>query len=432
MNNNSNLSFNVISDSYNNSITITIPKQTVNKLFQEALKAQRKNADTYGFCKGEVPLCYIEQNYKLNILDHLKEFLFNHCVHRSLYLGLIKEKIALIGDPQLKSIKIDSDQDAEFHFNITKAQNIENKWKSLYFKHPDRKNYKDLDRQVESFLDDETKNLQEYKNSNKSEISPRDWVCFEMFIVDQDKKELICKYKNTLWIKISPELVDKDLHEIFIGKKIGDLFYSNHPFFQNYISGKLNLNYVFGIFIKDFLPNDYFSIEDFKHHFQLKSTKDIHKKLIQVFSHRNDLSQRRETIEAALKALLKYHFFNIPKDTLEKQRQWVLDQVHDNPDYLVYKAQSDFKEKIKKLAEKQLKETIIVDLIAYQEDIKVNHKDIIAYLNLLKRSRAKEFLYFRPPSSKLDTLESPIPEELITLQCLREKTLNYIIKKLAR
>ena len=78
----------------------------------------------------------------------------------------------------------------------------------------------------------------------------------------------------------------------------------------------------------------------------------------------------------------------------------VLAAVQNNPDYHVYKAQADFKEKVKQLAEKQLKETIIVDAIAYQEGLSVSDEDVRAYLNFMKRPRMKEFVHFVLPSYK--------------------------------
>ena len=110
----------------------------------------------------------------------------------------------------------------------------------------------------------------------------------------------------------------------------------------------------------------------------------------------------------------------------------VLQAVQDNPDYHVYKSQPDFKEQIRQLAEKQLKETIIIDAIAYQEGIKVSQEDIRAYLNLLKRPRMKEFLHFILPPNKVLGQDIPLSAELVKRFCLREKTLNHIIGHLIK
>ena len=46
------------------------------------------------------------------------------------------------------------------------------------------------------------------------------------------------------------------------------------------------------------------------------------------------------------------------------------------------------------LAEKQLKEAIMIETIAYQENIQVTDEDIVGMLNLYKRPRTKQFIYF--------------------------------------
>ena len=91
----------------------------------------------------------------------------------------------------------------------------------------------------------------------------------------------------------------------------------------------------------------------------------------------------------------------------------VLTAVQTNPDYHVYKAQTDFKEKIKQLAEKQFKETIIIDAIAYQEGINVSDEDVRAYLNFMKRPRMKEFVYFVLPPYKILGQDVPLSAEIV-------------------
>ena len=193
-----------------------------------------------------------------------------------------------------------------------------------------------------------------------------------------------------------------------------------------------DMNYTFRVDIKDYLPHAYFSFDLFNHHFNIKTEKEMHLKLIEVFSTRNDISQRRETIEAVLKLLCKQYYFLLPAHLLDRQKLMVLTAVQNNPDYHVYKAQADFKEKIKQLAEKQLKETIIIDAIAYQEGIKVSDDDVRAYLNFLKRPRMKEFIYFIFPPYKMLGQDVPLSAELVKRYCLREKTLNHVINHLTK
>jgi FKBP-type peptidyl-prolyl cis-trans isomerase (trigger factor) len=121
----------------------------------------------------------------------------------------------------------------------------------------------------------------------------------------------------------------------------------------------------------------------------------------------------------------------LPYKFIDLQKNVILNQIHNNPDYLVYKSKDDFKDKLRQLAERQLKEAILIDTIAYNESISVDHIDIISYLNLNKKMRTKDFIHFQIPNVKINGKNMPIPYSLIRLNCLREKTLNYIINYLS-
>ena len=74
----------------------------------------------------------------------------------------------------------------------------------------------------------------------------------------------------------------------------------------------------------------------------------------------------------------------------------------------------------------------MIDQLATKEKIKVTSEDITNYLNLTKRPRMKEFIYFKIPETTIDCQEVPISAELIAQQSLREKTINFVIYNFTR
>jgi len=411
-------------------VSLTVPYQNVDSVYQNAVLMQKNQANTYGFSQGSTPLSYIETTYKPNILEHVKDLLFIHCIMNFLYESLCTKKIVIAGDPKLLDIVIDQDKGAQFLFNISKMNDIvDEKWKKINIKIAPRKNYKDIDKQVSHFLEKEAENKTSYKNDG---ISYGDWVFFTMQLIDNAGLSTFNEYEDQLWVKISEEETDQNLHELFIGRKTDEVFVTNNHYFQEYINNDFGLNYQFKIKIIDFIRNAYFCVNLFKKHFHLKLDKEVHQKLIEVFSFRNDISQRRETVENTLKSLVRQYYVALPANLLERQKQQVLADVHVNPDYYVYKSQSDFKDKIKMLAEKQLREMIIIDGISYQENISVSDQDVFSYLNLMQRARTRGLLYFKIPSTKFNSQEVPLPHEIIKQYCLREKTLNHVINYLTK
>ncbi len=411
-------------------LTVSVPQILVQKIYDETIKDQQKIVSAYGFSKGCVPIEYIKKNFGPAIMEHLKEFLFNYFVLGFLYKQLRIQKIFFTGEPRLTDMKIDLHKGAHFTFNINTFSELPLKnWKFFPFKAPKRKKYKDLDRQVESFIKHEKEEL---KKKDHSLIALNDWISFNISIVNKNHQPILENYKENVWLKIGNEAGDKEFQDLFISKKIGETFYTNAQCIQDYFSAAMNTNYTFCIEIIDILPASFFCLEQFKKHFKLKTNKETTHRLIEVFSFRNDLSQRQSMVEESLKLLLNKHKFNVPPFITLRQQKKVLAAIKNNPDYHVYRMQKDFEETVNKLAEKQIKEIILLDQVASSENIAIGHDDIKQYLNLTNRPRMKNFIYVNPPETKLSGRELPISSEILKQTCLREKTLNYIIHHLTK
>lgn len=410
--------------------TVTVPLPFVQKLHNLASEEHQYSVTTPGFSRGATPLSYIAETFQPHLIDHLKEFFFKYFVINWLYRHLKKQKIHSAGEPVLTTILLTPHAAASYSFSITLASSIPLQgWKRLLFKAPKRKNYKDLDRQVLSFLKEEE---EAQKKTNETEIHMGDWVLFSITLCDHTNREVFDNYEEELWLKIGHEEADILFQQLFIGKKIGDSFISHEESLQNYFSTHLETHYPFLITIIDHLPCGFFSVDLFKKHFRVKTQKELHQKCIEVFSYRNDISQRRSTAEEALRLLLSKHPFSVPYHLVLRQEKAILDAIHDNPDYQVYRIQQDFRYKLRQLAEKQVKEHILIHQLAVHEGIDVSNEDIKAYLNLTTRPRTSEFIYFEPVQTKFFGQELPISATLLTQCCLREKTLNHAIYYLSK
>ena len=411
-------------------VTVTVPHEYVDTLYHEASEQQKQKSHIYGFSRGQAPILYIEQNFQLHLLEHIKEFFFKYFVIDWLYKKLQEEKILFAGEPRLTNILVASKQNAAFSFSLTLAKPIPlSGWKRLPFKAPKRKNYKDLDRQVENFIKEEQEAA---KNVKPNIIDIGDWVNFHVCLLDKNKKPLLGNLKEQLWLKIGAEEADNPFQALFVGKKVGESFVTDHPGLQEHFSTHLDTSYLFSVEIVDYLSHAYFCIEHFKRHFKLKNAKELHQKCIEIFSYRNDISQRRATSEEALRTLLSKHTIIIPPHLVLRQEKAILEMVHGQPDYHVYKMQPDFREKITLLAEKQLKESVLIQQLAFLEKITVNTMDVKGYLNLMCRPRTSEFIYFEPPTTKFSGRETPVSASLLAQCCLKEKTLNHAILHLTK
>lgn len=410
--------------------TITVPACLIDQLFDAAAQTQINHVHAIGFQKKEIPLAYIKQHYRLNLIEHVKEFLFKLVIINFLYEQIHIQKIPIVGDPRLSEIKIEPGADGFFVFDINLISSINlHDWKYFPFKAPRRKNYKDLDKQVEYFIEEEIE-LKKKKTINKVELY--DWINISIAPISDDCRQILNIPRQNFWFRMGDDEVDSLLKALFIEREVGDSFNTDNQGLQEYFSDLLNTNYLFNVKIDHIIPYSYFCFDQFKNYFRIKTNKDMHKKLIEVFSYRNDISQRRAMVEESLALLLSKHKFDVPKHLVLRQQKNILASIRTNPDYNVYRKQNDFQNSIEQLACRQIREMVLVDHVSYHDNVQVSIEDIKGYLNLTKRNRMKEFLYFDIPETKKDGQEMPIANEQLKKTCLREKTVNHIIYHLTK
>ncbi len=414
--------------STNATITISAGPEIITQLLHESALSIQKSAHAPGFNRGEVPIEYIAKTYCENLMGHVTEFLFKFCVTNFLYKKLHEQQIPIAGDPRLINITQDG-QTINYIFEVSLYSDlIIHEWKYFPFKSPKRKNYKDLDRQVEGFIAEETMLAQNYNGT----IGLGDWVLFSLRLISASHNESEIIAPEQFWFKIGADESENTIRDLFIGRKESDTFVTQDMGLQSFFGNQLETNYLFEITIDMVIVHHFFCFEQFKKYFRIKTNKDLHRRLIEVFSYRNDISQRRSIVEESLKLLLSRHKFTPPTHLVLRQQKTILDIIQDNPDYGVYKMQKDFNQRIRQLAEKQAKEILLIDRIAQQDNITLNEQDIRGYLSLTMRPRTKEFIYFQLPSFKVQGQEVPICVQEIHRCCLREKTINHIIYYLTK
>jgi FKBP-type peptidyl-prolyl cis-trans isomerase (trigger factor) len=409
-------------------LSVTTSAETVDKLIEYIATHQTKFITAKGLKDSSESLSYIKDRFRESFLAHAKELLFKLHVMSTLYKSIHKNKILTSGHPRLTKINLQANHDIKFTFEVTCPTNTEiDEWKYMVFKFPQRKFYKDLDKQAELFAKSESIYEQTYSINS---IDLNDWVCFDIWLATDDQKPVIIELRENFWLKIGLGEAYLPFQEIFLGKKKGEQFFTDNLCFQEYFSEHMDTKYVFGVKIIEILPNAFFSISQLQEHFKIKTKKRTHQKLIEVFSYRNDISLRRTIVEDLLALLLRKQYLCAPESQVLRHQQYLLDELQNNSDYHVYKVEKNFDTYIKQLAEKQVKEFILMDQIAYKENINCGHDDLTLYLNLTRRPRTKEFIYFQHPALKANSLEYPISSEEISQSCLREKTLNHIIHHL--
>jgi FKBP-type peptidyl-prolyl cis-trans isomerase (trigger factor) len=409
---------------------ILVPTSIIKETYKRAVVLYTKYAQPEGLKNITLPHDYVEKEHANEIRNNVKKFILKHIVIDYLLNQVSNKKIAIANYPRLKKMDFLKNGSIEYLFDLSIATQLPLKdWKLFTFKAPKRKRYKDLDKQVDFFLKRE---CDKHKKLNGLVIENNDWVNFDAIIIGDKKKPIIPLHKANFWMKVNITHIEKPFHMHFIGKQEQDSFLTHSIPINEEFQDSLTENCNFLITIKSVAKGSHLSIEAFKTIFKLKNKIDIHNKLIEVFSYRNDISQRRSIIEEVFHLFFSKHRFEVAKHLTIRKQESLINMLRKQPDYQVYKAQKDFHQKVAMLAEKLLKEEILIDQIAYKENIKVSSKDIKHYLTLFNNNRLREFVYFKPAFEPLEDNDNPLPESFLKQAVLREKTLNYVIHSLTQ
>ncbi len=378
-----------------------------------------------GFNVTHLPSEYIEETFSQEIIKKLNAYLFRHHIIDALMAEIMAQKIPYANYPRLTNIEFLSTKSVIFHFDLSLVERIELKeWKHFAFKTPRRKRYKDLDKQVMLFIEQEATL---HKKNNIDTISESDWVFVETQLLDQDLSPIPLNLTSHFLVKIKKSEIPNQFRALLFGKKVGESFVSSHLDLEEDYDTLNNPYYNFLITIIAVIKGTCFSLETFKQSFKLKNKIEIHNKLMEVFSFRNDLSQRKTIIEEMFNLFLSKHRFEVPKHLVLRRQEDILTSIMQQPDYHVYKSQKDFLQQIETLSEKQLKEEVLIDQIAYQENIKIDLRDMQNYLHFFNNKRLKEFAYFKPAFEKIEEIDTPLNTSVLAQAVMREKTLNYIL-----
>ncbi len=413
------------------SIEIFVPQRIVGKLERYAVRIYRNYGSARGFDRGLMPEKYVKDYFKKQIGYDVKKFVLKFIVLDYLQSKNHEKGVIHFQFPRLKGVRSEISGGLTYVFGASIVNNVDTSdWKKLSFLPPRRKLYKDLDRQAKMFIENEVE--QKPRCDKNWTVQDGDWVCFSSKALVDDSTDPMKDHYNRFWMKIATKYLIDPLQRVFFNKKAGDDFCIKNFSIHGMPSDTLSKKGEFQIIINSVWRGDYFCLDLFKSAFGLGCARDVHDKLVEVFSFRNDISQRRSIVEEVFRVLLARFRLEIPRHLVLRRQEHILRGVKKLPDYHVYKSSSGFLKQIEELAERQLREEAIIDFISRDESIDLADVDIHKYLNLLSNSRLSEFVYFKPQMEGFGQTVLPIREKAFSTDILREKALNFIIGTIAK
>ena len=410
---------------------VIVPASIMQNFFDLAIQHQQNIVNPTGFKQGITPRLYIQEHFKTPILKSIKDLGLRFFGINALLQHIRAEKIVLIGHPELKDIEVDSQGNAIYTFQASTPKELYiQSWKYLPFQAVPRKKYRDIDKQVALFLQEETE--LSAKNATNQKIYPLDWVNFKIWVLDKNNEPLFADKMTSNWIRIGDEETDIDTQKLFVGKKVGDKFVTDNIIFQEYFCQNSYNQYDYLVEILDVVPYNNFSFDNFKHYFKIKTHKDLLSKITEIFSFNNDISQRRSIAFEALDLIIRKNQIVIPDASIFSQKKQIIQTLQYKTDFIVYKQDPDFEHHITNMAQRQLLDSAVAENIAYQDNLQISQTDIKAILQLTQRPRLRDFLYFPFIKTQMQGQEIPIDAATLYHYALKEKAVNHIIYHLTK
>ncbi|MBL4588201.1 hypothetical protein JKY79_02545 [Candidatus Babeliales bacterium] len=411
-------------------IDVYVPSSIVVPIREQVITLFQHNIRTRGFENVTLPRLFVLKRHYMDVQHSTMWFILKNFVLDFIIEDSARNKVLLAHNPRLTKVIWEDDKRIHYHFDISINEiNIVKDWKMFPFKTPKRKLYKDLDKQVETFIERESSL---YKQQKQDFLDDTDWVCFSATMLNNDHKPLDNIVSRLFWMKLTTKYLVSAFQKEFIGRKKGDKFVLTHLPLDELLQEAVTEHNPFLIEIMSINKGSYFSLDIFKNLFRLKNRLDVHRKLIEVFSYRNDISQRKSIIEEVFHLFLSKNRFEVPKHLVLRKQEDILSALKQIPDYYVYRSQPKFEEHVAFLAERQLKEELIIDKIAYDENIVIDGDDVYGYLHLYNLDRLKEFVHFKPTLDIVEDSHVPLHDSTLRQVALREKTLNHVIHMLTK
>ncbi|PCI74156.1 hypothetical protein COB28_02275 [Candidatus Dependentiae bacterium] len=411
-------------------IDVYVPPSIVVPIREQVITLYQHNIHARGFENVTLPRMFVLERHYMDVQHSTMWFILKNFVLDFITDDCARKKILLAHNPRLTEVAWEDDKKLHYHFDISINEiDIAKDWKMFPFKTPKRKLYKDLDKQVETFIERESSL---YKQQKQDFLDDNDWVCFSATMLNNNHKPLNNVIPCLFWMKLTTKYLVSSFQKGFIGRKKGDKFVLNHLPLDESLQEAVTEYNPFLIEIISISKGNFFSLDIFKNLFRLKNRLDVHRKLIEVFSYRNDISQRKSIIEEVFHIFLSKNRFEVPKHLVLRKQEEILLALKKIPDYYVYRSQPQFEEHVAFLAERQLKEELIIDKIAHDENITIDCDDVNGYLHLYNLDRLKEFVHFKPTLDIVEDSHVPLHDSTLRQVTLREKTLNHVIYLLTK
>jgi len=355
---------------------IQIPKEDIEKAFDEVYSEMQKAANIPGFRIGKAPIAMVKSRY----VKEAREEVLKRLIPKAYGMAVEEHKVDPIGFPEVSDVNLEEGKPLSFQARVETRPKFK------------LKNYRGIKVEKKKAAlkeDDIDKTLENLRELNAKYVAVEDRplqfgdyaVCdLECFV---DGKPIHKKREN-LWVLIDKEAIIPGLHENMAGmrkseeKDIDCTLPDKYP--EREVAGKKARYHVKLSEIKARVLPD--KDDEFAKDLGRDNLEALRKEVGQELEERMRLNAQADMTNQLLKKLIDDNIFQIPKGPLVRQIKYMVEDAKERLKEKGFKKEDldkkddEFKEKFKEDAARQVRLFFILDEIALKENIDVSGEDI--------------------------------------------------------
>ena len=405
---------------------IEMPKEMVDKVFDETLEDIRKNTSMPGFRQGKAPMDMIRKKHNQDAVDEVKRRL----IPEGYQIALEEHDIRPVSYPEVSDVDISLNGTLVF--------------KAVVDAHPEVKlqKYKALKVNIEkvSVSDKEVTEALERVRGMYAEFTDTDRPLergdFGICDVETEMDgKIISQKRENMWIEADKEASMLGMGEELIGLKKGDSKDIDTTLPDGYPDKKYaGKKAVFKVQIKETKEKKLPELDDeLAKKMGKEKIEELRDELKSQLLQRKEADARIVMKNQIMEQLLKKHSFDMPATMVERQLKVLMERAENDlrSKGVSNEAIEEHKEKLKKQLAKEAENKVclyfILDVIADQEKVEVTDEEEDEWLKSLAASYSQPFdkvkKYYQD-NNLLDGLKEQLREDKTLDLLLEEATIT--------
>ncbi len=355
---------------------IEVPEADVNKRKDELFGKLGKTATVPGFRAGKAPRDLLEKHYGERATKEVIEDLISDSYRQAVE----EEGFIPLGYPHISDVKLDDKNTLSFKAEFNTRPKIEIKeYKGLALKKKKAQiNEKDVERSINSLRESTAK----FKECTGRPVQIGDYIVCDSHIFVDGKP--IAQKRENIWMPIEEKSYVPGVSKGLVGTSLNEEKEIETTLPEDFpIKEHANKKAVFKIKVKEIKDKVLPQIDDeFAKDLGYNNLSELRDSIRKVLESQMERQIRQDLERQVIEKLLENSSFNVPSSLVDEQLKYVIEEKKGRLKKQGLKEEDlkakdkEFADKLRPVAEREVKTMFILDEIAHKEKITVSREEL--------------------------------------------------------